>query len=42
MISLLASPLFGVGTTGTIVGTVTNAKGGVIAQAKVTIKDVGG
>lgn len=41
MISLLGSPLFGVGTTGTIVGTVTDAKGGVIAQAKVTIKNVG-
>jgi Carboxypeptidase regulatory-like domain/TonB dependent receptor/TonB-dependent Receptor Plug Domain len=31
----------GVGTTGTIVGTVTDAKGGVIAQAKVTVKNTG-
>jgi hypothetical protein len=31
----------GVGTTGTIVGTVTDAKGGVIVQAKVTVKNTG-
>jgi Carboxypeptidase regulatory-like domain/TonB dependent receptor/TonB-dependent Receptor Plug Domain len=41
MISLLAYPLLGVGTTGTIVGIVTDAKGGVIAQAKATIKNAG-
>ena len=41
MVSLLASPLFGVGTTGTIVGTVSDAKGGVVAQAKVVVKNSG-
>jgi len=41
MMALVASPLFGVGTTGTIVGTVTDAKGGVIAQAKVIVKNSG-
>ena len=41
MVALVASPLFGVGTTGTIVGTVTDAKGGVIAQAKVIVKNSG-
>ncbi len=40
-VALLASPLFGVGTTGTVVGTVADAKGGVIAQAKVTVKNTG-
>ena len=41
MVALVASPLFGVGTTGTIVGTVTDARGGVIAQAKVIVKNSG-
>jgi outer membrane receptor protein involved in Fe transport len=41
LVALLASPLFGVGTTGTIVGTVTDAKGGVITQAKVVVKNSG-
>src|ERR1700676_3232663 len=38
---LLAFPAYSVGTDGTIVGTVTDAKGGVISRAKVTVKNTG-
>jgi Carboxypeptidase regulatory-like domain/TonB dependent receptor/TonB-dependent Receptor Plug Domain len=41
LLFLLTLSTHGVGTTGTLVGTVTDAKGGVISQAKVTVKNVG-
>jgi len=41
LLFILALRTQGVGTTGTLVGTVTDAKGGVISEAKVTVKNVG-
>lgn len=41
LLATLTFSLHGVGTTGSIVGTVSDAKGGVISQAKVTIKNAG-
>jgi hypothetical protein len=38
---LLAFTVHSVGTTGTLVGTVTDAKGGVLAGAKVSVKNTG-
>src|SRR5271155_2045694 len=39
LLFLLTLSTHGVGTTGTLVGTVTDAKGGVISLAKVTVKN---
>jgi len=37
----LAISMYGVGTDGTIVGTVTDSKGGVVSHAKVEVKNTG-
>jgi outer membrane receptor protein involved in Fe transport len=39
--AFLAFSVYGVGTDGTLVGTVTDSKGGVVSHAKVIVKNVG-
>src|SRR3984885_13077424 len=39
LVSVTAIPLFGVGTTGTIVGTVKDNSGAVVVNAAVTVRD---